>query len=194
MLYRLVGMVGAALGAGWSLAEAASIERLPHEDRPKDGASWTWRDAGGASVQLLYQVLFRSAAPPPDARPFASLSAQGVPDYIVVVRRADGTTQWIVLDAKYRSSRQSIHDGLADLHRYRDSLRQSGAAADAAYAIVPRLAPDAGLYGSLAFIEAHRLGALAVYERAWSAPIERWLARATDRPAPDDAAEPAGVA
>jgi hypothetical protein len=82
---------------------------------------------------------------------------------------------WIILDAKYRCGRQSIHDALADIHRYRDSLRVLGQPAAAAFIIVPNLADDAMLYGQLDFIGIQNFGALNVYTEGWMDPVWSWL-------------------
>ena len=181
VLYRLVAMIGMELGTAWSSVQVAKVGRLPHEDRPRDGSSWLWQGPDGSSIELRYQALFRSAGPFPDKRHFVSLSARGVPDFVIVRRKGNDAPRWMILDAKYRASRQSVHDGLADVHRYRDALRLQGTIADAAFIIVPRLGAGAHLYGTLSYIEAYRLGALAIYEGDWTAPLRKWLAKEAGR-------------
>ncbi len=175
VLYRLINAISAKLSFDWIATGEGSIKRLPHEDRPPDRSTWIWRGPGGQELELHYQAMFRSAGPPPDLRFLTSLSAQGVPDYVLIYRTGGEVVSWMILDAKYRSSRQSVHDGLADIHRYRDSLRVRGQAASAAYIIVPTLAQGAELYGQPVFLEAHRLGALSVYDHHWLDPIWTWL-------------------
>lgn len=187
VLYRLVGFLNDAFGAPWKCVRAATIDHLPHEDRPKDGASWEWRRPDGVSVEFRYQAIFRSARPPPDVNPYASLSARGVPDFVIVVRRQDVPLRWMILDAKYRASRKPINDGLADIHRYRDSLRLDGVPADSAYIVVPRLGPGAEIYGTQAYLTAHSMGALAVYGDDWTLPLRRWLASELPSLFPDGA-------
>jgi hypothetical protein len=176
VLYRLVDALDANLGPDWHLADTAKIDRLPREDRPKDGAIWIWRGPDDQTPELLYQARFGSAKPPPDPNLYSSLSAQGVPDYILVHYRKGSLRRWIILDAKYRCSRKPIHDALGDIHRYRDALRVDGRRADAAYIVVPSLQADAGIYGDLAFLEAHHLGALVVYDAGWMEPVWTWIA------------------
>jgi len=62
----------------------------------------------------------------------------------------------IVLDAKYRCSRESIHDALGDMHVYRDSLKVSGWGAKlrGAFILTPAHAPDTAVY----FTEQYRIG------------------------------------
>jgi hypothetical protein len=180
VLYRIVGALQANLGSDWKLTRHARISRLPHEDRPKDGAIWVWRGPEGQFLELRYQARFRPAKPPPDPHVYSSLSAQGVPDYIIVHHRPGLPRRWIILDAKYRCSRKPIHDALGDIHRYRDALRVDGRQADAAYIVVPSLQVDAALYGDAAFVRVHGLGALVVYEPGWLDPVWRWLASAVE--------------
>ncbi|MDE2355553.1 MAG: hypothetical protein KGL69_02245, partial [Alphaproteobacteria bacterium] len=175
VLYRLIAALEAGLGPTWRLAHQARIARLPWEDRPKDGALWAWRGPDGQFLELRYQARFHSAKPPPDGRLYSSLSAQGVPDYILVHHRKGEPRSWIILDAKYRCGRKPIHDALGDVHRYRDALRVEGAPADGAFIIVPSLQSGAALYGNPAFVAKHRLGALVVYDEGWMEPIWRWI-------------------
>jgi hypothetical protein len=163
VLYRLVAAIGAELSAEWHVVKESSVERLPLEDRPHDRALWSWKGPGGQVPELHYQPLFSSAQSPPDIRPMSSLSVQCVPDYVLLQRHAGSVVSWIILDAKYRSSRISVHDALGDIHRYRDSLRVMGLPASGAYIVVPRLQEDATLYGCQEYLEAHQLGALCVY-------------------------------
>jgi hypothetical protein len=175
VLYRLVAALGAGLGAEWHPTRNGTVQRLPLEDRPPDRSIWTWTGPQGQELSLCYQLSFGAAKPPPDLRKFHSLSATRIPDYVLVYSRNGSVESWIVLDAKYRSSQQSVQDGLGDVHRYRDSLRAGGRAASAAYIIVPRLHDSADLYGQPEFIAAHKLGALSVYAASWMEPIWSWL-------------------
>lgn len=181
VLYRLLAGMGPVPMLDWHLADQSTVERLPLEDRPADRSTWIWKGPDEQELELHYQALFASAQDPPDLRPLSSLSAQRVPDYVLIYRRGREIVSWIILDAKYRSSRQSIDDALGDIHRYRDSLRVSGRAAQAAYIIVPSLQGKADLYGRTAYLEAHQMGALSVYETGWMEPIWRWLRRLQQR-------------
>jgi hypothetical protein len=171
VLYRLIAAVSAGLPPDWHLTDSGSIKRLPHEDRPPDGSIWFWAGPDEQELQIYYQARFASAVDPPDIRPFSSLSVGRVPDYVLVYRRGNVVVRWIILDAKFRSSRPSIHEALGDIHRYRDSLRMSGRAADAAYIIVPCLQDDAELYGRYDYLKAHQLGAISTSDDTWMDPI-----------------------
>jgi hypothetical protein len=173
VLYRLVSGINAGVPSDWHLTEQGSIKRLPREDRPPDGAIWIWTGPGEQELEMYYQAKFASAVVPPDIRPFSSLSVGRVPDYVLVYRRNNAVVRWIILDAKYRSSRSSVHEALGDIHRYRDSLRMSGRAADAAYIIVPCLQHDAEIYGRSDYLKAHQLGAISTTDDSWMDPI--WM-------------------
>jgi hypothetical protein len=175
VLYRIVAAISSSVPADWHITDQGSIKRLPHEDRPPDRSIWIWNGPDQQELELYYQARFASAELPPDLRPFSSLSVQGVPDYVLVYRNGAAIVSWVILDAKYRSSRQSVHDALGDIHRYRDSLRMSGHPAEAAFIIVPRLQDDAMLYGQSAFLEAHRLGAISTNCSRWMGPVWRAL-------------------
>jgi PD-(D/E)XK nuclease superfamily protein/uncharacterized protein DUF2357 len=175
VLYRLVKAIDEGLPTSWSKAREAKVRRLPREDRPADRSAWRWEGPGECQLELHYQPLFRSAVAPPDSHHFSSLSAQGVPDYVLVLRRAGVVASWLLLDAKYRSGRQSIHDALGDMHRYRDSLRLAGSRAAGAYIIVPALAAEAALYGQPGYIGAHSLGALQVSSEDWLRQVWTWM-------------------
>ena len=176
VLYRLASGVSSMLGSGWRLLRRSALKRLPREDRPPDGALWLWAGPKGQFLELHYQPWFSSARAPPDNRRFSSLSAVGVPDYILVLRQGSNPVGWIILDAKYRSGSQSVRDGLSDVHRYRDSLRVRSIKAAAGYIIVPNLQPRAELFGSAEYLAAYGFGALNVYAENWLHPILRELA------------------
>jgi hypothetical protein len=175
VLYRLVAALGVALGAEWQAAGSGQVARYPREDRPPDGSSWTWNGPGGQSLELVYQRVFKAATLTSDPYGPQSITAQCVPDYVLIYRRGSKPVSWMILDAKYRSGRQSVHDALGDLHRYRDALRLSQSHASAAYIIVPALQEDAALYASPSYLEMHRFGAICIYQTDWFIPIRTWL-------------------
>jgi hypothetical protein len=176
VLYRLASGISSNLGSSWGLLRQAALKRLPREDRPPDGALWLWAGPEGQFLELHYQPWFSSARAPPDNRRFSSLSAVGVPDYVLVLRHGSNPVGWMILDAKYRSGSQSVRDGLSDVHRYRDALRIRSLKAEAGYIIVPNLQPNAELFGSAEYLAAHNFGALNLYANGWLNPIVRSLA------------------
>jgi PD-(D/E)XK nuclease superfamily len=176
VLYRLVTALGETLGPSWRPLSSASVRRHPHEDRPSDRSSWSWGGPGDESVELVYQAPFNAATSSASSNGFASISGQYVPDFVIIYRQSERPSSWMILDAKYRSGRQSVHDGLSDIHRYRDALRLSGRAASAAYIIVPALQEQAALYGTGSYHQAYGFGAISIYEKDWGRPIRDWLA------------------
>lgn len=177
VLYRLVAALGDALGPNWRPLTSSLVRRHPHEDRPSDRSTWSWIGPRDESIELVYQALFNAAASSASSHGFASISGQCVPDFAIIYRRGESPASWIILDAKYRSGRKSIHDGLGDIHRYRDALRLSQRPASAAYIIVPALQEQAALYGTRSYLETHRFGAISIYEKDWVGPIRDWLAQ-----------------
>jgi hypothetical protein len=177
VLYRLVAALGDALGPSWRPLSSSPLRRHPHEDRPPDRSIWSWTGPRDESVELVYQALFNAAASSASSDGFASISGQYVPDFVIIYRRKERPVSWIILDAKYRSSRKPIHDGLGDIHRYRDALRVSQRPADAAYIIVPALEKEAALYGTQGYRQAYGFGAISIHEKDWVSPIRDWLAR-----------------
>jgi hypothetical protein len=165
VLYRLIAALGDALGPSWRPFSSSLVRRHPHEDRPQDSSTWSWTGPRDESVELVYQALFNAAASSASSDGFASISGQYVPDFAIIYRRGERPASWIILDAKYRSGRQSIHDGLGDIHRYRDALRLSQRPASAAYIIVPALQEQATLYGTRSYREAYGFGAISIHER-----------------------------
>lgn len=67
---------------------------------------------------------------------FASISGERYPDIVITVT-ADGTEQFLVLDAKYRVTRPNVLDAMTSAHLYRDSLRWRGRPPSACLLLVP---------------------------------------------------------
>ena len=65
-----------------------------------------------------------------------SVSRQREPDLLLVIERA-GEERFLVLDAKYRTSRANVLEAMASAHVYRDSLRIGERRADRALLLVP---------------------------------------------------------
>ncbi len=105
-----------------------------------------------------------------------SISTERRPDFVVTWEGHDGTRRWIVLDAKYRASYDSIAEALQEIHVYRDALRwpELAGACHAAAVLVPRVAPKATRWGDMGFLEQFRFGLVAVRPKA---PLEALAAR-----------------
>jgi hypothetical protein len=85
-----------------------------------------------------------------------SLSRERAPDIVLTVREND-VSRFVVLDVKYRVSRQNVLDAMASAHIYQDSLRVGARRPEASLLIVPRTEGAAWL-ADPGFISAHRVG------------------------------------
>lgn len=185
VLYRLHKAIGERLAGGWTEKHSIEIQHLDLEDRPDDGA-WIWQSSSGARIELAYQPRFSGYRAGGVQAERSSLSSSFYPDYVLLHRDNTGrVTSWLILDAKYRSSHQSINDGLADIHRYRDALRLQGTRAEGAYILVPAIDPNAARYTMDDYLRAHQFGVLVTEHAGWLVPIEDWLqALSEDRGVP----------
>lgn len=170
-LYRLVDDVQAMLGPAWTLKRVMPRAAGNREERPANQASWWFAGPNQQTVELRYQQWFSRAKRVDDARNFSSLSGVNVPDYVLIRRRGGEVVSWVILDAKYRASRQPIDQGLGDMHRYRDALRVKGTRAEGAFIIVPRVGDVKAIYATSFYHATHRFGVLQLSHEAWSAPI-----------------------
>ncbi|VVM76355.1 hypothetical protein PS673_02043 [Pseudomonas fluorescens] len=96
-----------------------------------------WRGVGhGTTIDVWLQV----PCPAVDKKPykgFQSLSRRRVPDIVVTLDSPAGK-RFIVLDAKYRSSRFGVLDAMESAHLYHDCLRWNGYKADAVLLMIPQ--------------------------------------------------------
>jgi hypothetical protein len=85
-----------------------------------------------------------------------SISKERVPDIVLVVE-ARGTTRFLVVDAKYRTTRSAVLDAMESAHIYHDSLRIGNCRPDATLLVVPALSDTTWLTAP-DFISEHRVG------------------------------------
>lgn len=175
VLFRLLDHLQTELGAGWSLRSHKFYSHLGREDRPRDRAVWLFNGPGDMTLELRYQQSFSRMKGVTDERMFTSLSGESIPDYLLIVRKKRLVIAWIILDAKYRASRQAVDRGLADVHRYRDSLRIRGGRAEAAFVIVPRLREKNEVYATNAFHDQHNFGVIELFTEEWLRPALKSL-------------------
>ena len=90
--------------------------------------------SGTCRAELRLQPTFRSS--PEETGRMWSISKERVPDLVLTVESAAGT-RFLVLDAKYRSSRSNVLDAMASAHIYQDSLRIGPNRPDASLLLVP---------------------------------------------------------
>lgn len=96
-----------------------------------------WRGKGpGLTLEIWLQV----RCPAIDKKPyegFSSLSKRRFPDIAIALELGD-QRRFVILDAKYRTSREGVLDGMASAHIYHDSLRWFGHRPTCALLLVPR--------------------------------------------------------
>jgi hypothetical protein len=85
-------------------------------------------------VRLELQPTFRAGPNLPGER--WSVSKQREPDLLLTVEWPSGR-RFLLLDAKYRSSRESVLDAMGSAHIYRDSLRIGAQRSEAALLLIP---------------------------------------------------------
>jgi hypothetical protein len=111
-------------------------------------------------VRLTYQPTFLAYRPSYDngTLPY-SISGERRPDLVLSIDNGSKTVM-VVLDAKYRSRREGIHEALADMHVYRDSLKVSGGGAKllAAYILTPAHDADTAVYFTDQYRQRYRIG------------------------------------
>jgi hypothetical protein len=116
--------------------------------------------AGNLRIRFTFQQTFQAYKPSYDIGPDPySISGQRRPDMVLSVNDGDQTAM-IILDAKYRCGRDSIHEALGNMHIYRDSLKLSGRGAKilGAYILTPAHDADAGAYFTEDYHEKHHIG------------------------------------
>ncbi|MBL0404443.1 hypothetical protein JKG68_10730 [Microvirga aerilata] len=171
VLSRLQRALTQTLGAQWQIDERPFT---PGALLSHDGSStrqWIAHSKSDRTrVELTYQPEFGAYAESKTELGRRSLSGKRRPDFTLSVWDKQTLVAWTIIDAKYRASRQSIHDALADIHIYRDSLRWHGRRCDSAFIVVPALAPDAIRYSHTDYLLEHNFGAL-VLDRKPAEPI-----------------------
>ena len=124
---------------------------------------WNWGRAGverwvGAMgtrrSELLMQPTFVSCSV--SAGSMWSVSRQREPDLVLTLSDGRGT-RFVVLDAKYRTSRANVLDAMASAHIYQDSLRLGSSRPEASLLLVP-MAGGAPWLEQPAFQNEHRVG------------------------------------
>jgi hypothetical protein len=133
-----------------------------------------WRAVtdSGDRLELRWQQRFSTSA---DGA--FTLSAERLPDFVLLRFRDGHLICWLILDAKYRVRKQAIHDALADMHVYRDALRWTCAARDitlpaaGGYLLVPAIHTETQRYGAATYHETWHFGICAIDDL----PIKEFL-------------------
>ncbi len=134
-------------------------------------------------LELWFQPKFRSYAPGSDETGRCSISAELRPDFAIRLRTVEGRTRrFLVLDAKYRSSRPALHDALRSAHLYRDAVRWDGCRAEGVYLLCPALGEGAELYGNGVYRQKFGIGAIVLgpdqVVQELPQVVERWIGSA----------------
>jgi hypothetical protein len=131
----------------------------------------------GWSDDLQIDIWLQVSCPAVDQSPyrgFSSMSRQRYPDIALTVRRG-GSEYFIVMDAKYRSTRSAVLDAMASAHLYHDSLRWKGRRPDCALLLIPRGGAVPALEDSQ-YRRENSVGAVAVGDPNDAAELVRLLA------------------
>ncbi|MFJ9990427.1 DUF2357 domain-containing protein [Pseudomonas putida] len=123
-----------------------------------------WR---GEGLQTTLEIRLQARFPAVDQTPSAgcaSLSKERRPD-ITVILRGPGRTRFVVLDAKYSTSRDVILDAMSSAHIYHDSLRCDDIGPSAAWLLVPH-AQQVPVLAQQAFLSRHGVGVQALAEES----------------------------
>lgn len=126
-------------------------------------------------IEASLQTTFRSGGG--SSNGLRSVSLELKPDLLITML-SDGEQRMLVLDAKYRTSRQNVLDAMRSAHLYHDALRWNGERADCSLLLVPR-------GGGVPWLEdpnfhaTHRVGVHVLAPDSLSsglhALLERWL-------------------
>lgn len=127
---------------------------------------------GDARIVVALQMRFR-AWDVDGKSPFRSLSGERAPDIVVSFESASGR-RFLVLDAKYRSSRANVLDAMVSAHLYRDSLLWGSLRPWKSLLLIPRQEGAAWL-GGRDFQEQFGVGALQVASSDDMEPLEALL-------------------
>ena len=107
-----------------------------------------------------------------------SVSLQLQPDLLITVE-SGSERKMLILDAKYRTSRQNVLDAMRSAHLYQDALRWNGTRAACSLLLVPR-SDGAPWLADASFQTAHRVGVHMLAPDSTSASLigllDRWLA------------------
>ena len=163
-LYKLTADLQHGLSPGWTSQH--SLHRRALLSAPESGPFWIATGPAGERRVVSYQRTFSITG-----HEAIAASAQRRPDFVLADYLPDGTLKgWLLLDAKYRTSKDSIHEALKDMHVYRDSLRLRcqvtgrPVPCEAGYLLVPSVATACQEYAESAYRGRWKFGLLAIDE------------------------------
>lgn len=151
----------------WQVYERWCFMRISEELMKQfPDATWTIRSPlkcvgsiHNATVTLHLQPTFHAWGNR-GGHEFRSLSRQREPDMVLAVE-SGSEVQFLVLDAKYRVSRDNVLDAMSSAHIYNDSLRWRGHIPSGSYLLLPRTGQVDWLRDA-SFRDEHKVGVFAL--------------------------------
>ena len=110
-------------------------------------------------AELSLQPVFRATGAATHGR--WSVSKQREPDIVLTIQH-NAMTRFVVLDAKYVSTRTSVLEAMTSAHVYQDSLRVSTVRSEMSFLLVPALGGASWLENP-EFQRQHRVGVLPLF-------------------------------
>lgn len=107
-----------------------------------------------------------------------SLAKQRRPDVVVVFEPVDGSGRWVVLDAKYRVTTDSVADAFQSVHTYANGLRWVLDGRDTpprGTVLLTPSRPDPAPWYTPAFRRAHGCGALRLRPGSAEHQVTQWI-------------------
>jgi len=129
--------------------------RITRKHSSHASAALVGADQNEDRVELLLQPRFPAGDSGPRAG-FHSISGMREPDIVITFQTKD-EHRWVVLDAKYRTTRANVLDAMSSAHIYRDALRFRGEKPMVSLLLVPR-AGGAPWLEDEAFMQEHSVG------------------------------------
>jgi hypothetical protein len=129
---------------------------------PAEGWFWSGFHSDGRKWSLYYQQWFGTGPQ------HFTISRARKPDFVLVAFTGTRLERWVLLDAKYRTEESSIHEALASMHVYRDSLRWycsevgKEQAACAGYLLVPDVHEKLIRFSESEYLARWRLGLVRI--------------------------------
>ena len=120
----------------------------------------TGRRGDGHRITLHLQHTFRKTRGDEETEGW-SISREFRPDLVLTSQSEDGTTRFVVLDAKYRAAESGILSGMTEsVHSYADALRWGPRRPERTLLLVPN-ATETEWLTQENYIEKHRVGVVA---------------------------------
>ena len=118
---------------------------------------------GDCHISVIFQQKYRKNQ---DENGLFSISKTCIPDIVMTLHKAN-SVRTIIFDAKYRSSWESIHAALSDIHVYRDAIQTDAgkSAIEAAFILTPSHHAGLDRYYTHEYRQKFRFGAFDMLPR-----------------------------